>query len=338
MKPSHTSGMKQRVGFTLIELLVVVAIIALLIGILLPSLGAARDRARTVACGATMRSFGQGLAIYSTEYDNLFPGPNITGLTMGIQGSSYKPLNVATEPVQNLDWISPMMGKTMSFPNDLAARYVALFNSKIRCPSNAERYDYEYPSFKGGDVKTLPINSPGNLSLVSYTGIAGFMANDDASAAVNYSLSKCTIGNLSDYVVAPSGFRFKRGQIGNESQKVFAIEGARYYDPGKKQTSYNTFFKQNDGGNFMVVGPVVNLTGDPFDLDSANKPTAVGKRLAYRHRGKLNAVFFDGHVEQLDGPSSVKVDYYFPTGTKIKASYSATGMRDKSVGLGYIVK
>ncbi|QNN23471.1 prepilin-type N-terminal cleavage/methylation domain-containing protein [Planctomycetales bacterium ZRK34] len=52
-------------AFTLIELLVVVAIIALLIAILLPSLAAARDVARRVACGSNQRQILTASMMYA---------------------------------------------------------------------------------------------------------------------------------------------------------------------------------------------------------------------------------------------------------------------------------
>src|SRR5262245_29065831 len=52
-------------GFTLIELLVVVAIIALLIAILLPSLNKAKEQTRLVVCLSRMRTIGQGVMIYA---------------------------------------------------------------------------------------------------------------------------------------------------------------------------------------------------------------------------------------------------------------------------------
>ncbi len=62
------SNHQTRRGFTLIELLLVIAIIALLVGILLPGLSGARNEARAIKCAASARSVGQLMLAYSNDY------------------------------------------------------------------------------------------------------------------------------------------------------------------------------------------------------------------------------------------------------------------------------
>jgi prepilin-type N-terminal cleavage/methylation domain-containing protein/prepilin-type processing-associated H-X9-DG protein len=60
-------------GFTLIELLVVIAIIALLIGIMLPSLRGARENARRAKCLSNQRQIGMALMMYADAFKEYIP-------------------------------------------------------------------------------------------------------------------------------------------------------------------------------------------------------------------------------------------------------------------------
>jgi prepilin-type N-terminal cleavage/methylation domain-containing protein/prepilin-type processing-associated H-X9-DG protein len=63
----------RRGAFTLIELLVVVAIIAMLISILLPSLSAARQQAKAVKCASNAHQIGRAFSIYLAENNAVYP-------------------------------------------------------------------------------------------------------------------------------------------------------------------------------------------------------------------------------------------------------------------------
>jgi len=63
-------------ALTLVELLVVVAIIALLMAILLPSLGLARAASKLAVCGSNLRQLGAAVHAYATENSGYIPrGP-----------------------------------------------------------------------------------------------------------------------------------------------------------------------------------------------------------------------------------------------------------------------
>jgi prepilin-type N-terminal cleavage/methylation domain-containing protein/prepilin-type processing-associated H-X9-DG protein len=63
---------KRRQAFTIIELLVVIGIIGLLVAILLPSLGGARENARSAACMSNLRQIGTSASQYAIDNKDRF--------------------------------------------------------------------------------------------------------------------------------------------------------------------------------------------------------------------------------------------------------------------------
>jgi prepilin-type N-terminal cleavage/methylation domain-containing protein len=79
---------KCRKAFTLVELLVVIGIIALLIGILLPSLNKAREQARRVVCLSNMHQLAVTTAVYSTNNKGHYP-VGVVDLANGCVNEEY---------------------------------------------------------------------------------------------------------------------------------------------------------------------------------------------------------------------------------------------------------
>ena len=99
---------KRTAAFTLLELLVVVAIIAVLIGILVPTLSNAQITSRRTACQATLKGIGAGFQEYIQQNDWLMPDgaivPSLDGAPPRPPGHMPLPLGLAAEVTSPNAW------------------------------------------------------------------------------------------------------------------------------------------------------------------------------------------------------------------------------------------
>ena len=338
-----------RPAFTLIELLVVVAIIALLISILLPSLQAAREQARRVTCGTTLSGFGRSMGIYATESSDWYPGPNTSGVAVRAKltaaSSNPSALQQPSLPMQAFDWMSPLLRNNYDLPANRAQRW-KFFWTKYGCPSisNLTCTPYRINALPDADlfkeIATFPACSylmPASFAYWGQRQSGQRLATDEMNPA--YPVS-AWVGN-SDWEVRTDDFVSRLDKVGTPAQKVFVADGTRYLDESLElDFDANPFTNQfgaftdssawwsgsrawgvqanspSWGGTSMAAGSLSN--GRNLPLSYRHGSRSVGTT-AKNNRGEINALFFDGHVATLGDRASREVSLWYPKGSVVQS-------------------
>ncbi len=355
-----------RPGFTLIELLVVVAIIALLISILLPSLKCAREKARIAKCGVQLRALSRGVQTYATEYAGWFPGVNTSGVAARAARSA-EALRRPDVPVQSWDWMSPALRYETDLGNTRAERLRTLVTD-FACPTQQGwRIDYLYPTGlqQSPDAADFTPEIVAQLAPLSYLMPAHFQwwGQSMKQRVVGRSplgrplLAEAAWGDTS----GSAGFAaYHRGdytsridRIGPPAEKVLAADGMRYltendeidFDPSPAPRWFGAFASNGawwaGSQAYGVKSGTKNWDGMAVTEGSESR----GHNLlwSYRHGcaarsnvtqsvfdndGAINAAFFDGHVVLLEDRASRNIKYWYPTGAMTRAGGALNGLTD----------
>lgn len=121
-------------GFTLVELLVVITIIAMLMALLIPVVGRAREKARQTQCMNNQRQIGEGTQIYNTSNNGLMPSS--LSYVMDPNTKQYYVLGWAQGLISNLGRDDLSIGKMPDYSVIYSSKpYVDL----LVCPDDATK-------------------------------------------------------------------------------------------------------------------------------------------------------------------------------------------------------
>jgi prepilin-type N-terminal cleavage/methylation domain-containing protein len=159
-------------GFTLIELLVVISVIAVLTGILVPSLNKARLQARALLGTSNQRHIVRAANLFTSDNDQQYPE------------------SVATIGVQYWNWQEPMMLTGYRARSPRVHRSMSAYlrpyikdATIICCPGAPRRYEHLQAVWDAGDEwdnpKTPPVQDPASGIYCFYWNYTGYLPDRD---------------------------------------------------------------------------------------------------------------------------------------------------------------